>query len=251
MPERCRSTIASADRLPAWRGADREARHDRDLLAHASGLTAYLPFFRDHHGRAGVRAQRSARCRSSTRRARSRSTATSGSCCSASSSRTSASEPLGDAVRSDLVGDGSRRQIEDLRVQSAAEWRERTAPTELDLWRGRLLQGEVHDENTWALGGAAGHAGLFGTAACRRRVSRGLMLDTTARDDTRARASQTPWQPFAARRPYPAARARSAGTRCCRRRRAARRCRRARSATPASPARRSGSIRRRISTSCC
>ena len=32
-------------------------RHDRDLLAHASGLTAYLPFFRDHHGRAGVRAQ--------------------------------------------------------------------------------------------------------------------------------------------------------------------------------------------------
>src|SRR5207237_10847765 len=39
------------------------------------------------------------------------------------------------------------------------------APTELDLWRGRLLQGEVHDENAWALGGAAGHAGLFGTAA--------------------------------------------------------------------------------------
>jgi CubicO group peptidase (beta-lactamase class C family) len=43
--------------------------------------------------------------------------------------------------------------------------RERCAPTELDLWRGRLLQGEVHDENTWVLGGAAGHAGLFGTAA--------------------------------------------------------------------------------------
>jgi CubicO group peptidase (beta-lactamase class C family) len=39
------------------------------------------------------------------------------------------------------------------------------APTELDLWRGRLLQGEVHDENAWVLGGAAGHAGLFGTAA--------------------------------------------------------------------------------------
>ena len=25
--------------------------------------------------------------------------------------------------------------------------------------------GEVHDENTWALGGVAGHAGLFGTVA--------------------------------------------------------------------------------------
>ena len=27
------------------------------------------------------------------------------------------------------------------------------------------MKGEVHDENAWALGGAAGHAGLFGTAA--------------------------------------------------------------------------------------
>jgi len=38
------------------------------------------------------------------------------------------------------------------------------APTERDLWRGRLLRGEVHDENAAALGGVAGHAGLFGTA---------------------------------------------------------------------------------------
>ncbi len=38
------------------------------------------------------------------------------------------------------------------------------APTEVDPWRGRLLCGEVHDENAWALGGVAGHAGLFGTA---------------------------------------------------------------------------------------
>ena len=38
------------------------------------------------------------------------------------------------------------------------------APTEVDTWRGRLLQGEVHDENCAAIGGVAGHAGLFGTA---------------------------------------------------------------------------------------
>lgn len=38
------------------------------------------------------------------------------------------------------------------------------APTERDSWRGRLLCGEVHDENAAALGGVAGHAGLFGTA---------------------------------------------------------------------------------------
>ena len=37
--------------------------------------------------------------------------------------------------------------------------------TEACSWRGRVMKGEVHDENAWALGGAAGHAGLFGTAA--------------------------------------------------------------------------------------
>lgn len=37
------------------------------------------------------------------------------------------------------------------------------APTEECPWRGRLLQGEVHDENTWSLGGVSSHAGLFGT----------------------------------------------------------------------------------------
>jgi CubicO group peptidase (beta-lactamase class C family) len=35
--------------------------------------------------------------------------------------------------------------------------------TEYCQWRGRILKGEVHDENAAALGGAPGHAGLFGT----------------------------------------------------------------------------------------
>lgn len=38
------------------------------------------------------------------------------------------------------------------------------AATEACPWRGRILQGEVHDENAFAMGGHAGHAGLFGTA---------------------------------------------------------------------------------------
>ncbi|MGH9562936.1 MAG: serine hydrolase domain-containing protein, partial [Terracidiphilus sp.] len=42
----------------------------------------------------------------------------------------------------------------------------RIAPTERDTaYRKRLLHGEVHDENAWAMGGVAGHAGLFSTAA--------------------------------------------------------------------------------------
>ncbi|GGL99317.1 serine hydrolase domain-containing protein [Deinococcus aerophilus] len=39
----------------------------------------------------------------------------------------------------------------------------RCAPTEQCAWRERLLRGETHDENAAALGGVAGHAGLFGT----------------------------------------------------------------------------------------
>lgn len=41
----------------------------------------------------------------------------------------------------------------------------RTAPTEIAPPRGYPLRGEVHDENAWALGGVAGHAGLFSTAS--------------------------------------------------------------------------------------
>ena len=39
------------------------------------------------------------------------------------------------------------------------------APTELDeRFRHRLIQGEVHDENAFAIGGVSGHAGLFSNA---------------------------------------------------------------------------------------
>ncbi len=40
----------------------------------------------------------------------------------------------------------------------------RIAATENCPWRQRVIWGEVHDENAWALGGVAGHAGLFSTA---------------------------------------------------------------------------------------
>ena len=45
------------------------------------------------------------------------------------------------------------------------------APTEWDDRRKRLLRGEVHDENAAAMGGVAGHAGLFGTAQSVLAVS--------------------------------------------------------------------------------
>jgi len=41
---------------------------------------------------------------------------------------------------------------------------EEFAATEDCPWRKRVLQGEVHDDNAWTLGGYSGHAGLFSTA---------------------------------------------------------------------------------------
>ncbi len=42
-----------------------------------------------------------------------------------------------------------------------SSWLPGIAPTERDPWRGRVLRGEVHDENAAWLGGVSGHAGLF------------------------------------------------------------------------------------------
>jgi CubicO group peptidase (beta-lactamase class C family) len=159
-----------AEYLSEWHGRDREAVTIQDLLEHASGLTAYLPFFRDHRGRHEFE-------------------------------RAICTLPLEYAPRSrsiysdlgfillgfileDLNGrplaaqfEDVARQIdtEDLRFNPPREWRDRTAPTELDLWRGRLLQGEVHDENAWALGGAGGHTGLFGSAIAAGAFARAVL----------------------------------------------------------------------------
>jgi len=174
-----------ADLLPHWRGDDRAAVTIRDLLEHASGLTAYLPFFRDHHGRAEFER---AICTMPLEYA----------------PRTqSIYSDLGFILLGFILEDVNKAGLAELfdrivrlkaeatggaaddplRFNPPREWRERTAPTELDLWRGRLLQGEVHDENTWALGGAAGHAGLFGTAPAVGAFARNIL--STLRDVNR------------------------------------------------------------------
>lgn len=47
--------------------------------------------------------------------------------------------------------------------------------TERCPWRGRILRGAVHDENAFALGGAPGHAGLFGTVDGVLDFAQGLL----------------------------------------------------------------------------
>ncbi len=77
-------------------------------------------------------------------------------------------------------------------------WRSIPA-TEDDGWRGRV-QGFVHDEKAYLMGGAAGHAGLFGTAQdvawlaeqylsrLRGRADRGALRIDLVRDATREQA---------------------------------------------------------------
>ena len=51
-------------------------------------------------------------------------------------------------------------------------------PTEIDTYyRNKVLQGEVHDENAYILGGVSGHAGLFSSAEDIGKMSKFLLND--------------------------------------------------------------------------
>lgn len=75
------------------------------------------------------------------------------------------------------------------------------APTVIDsVWRRRVIQGEVNDENASAMGGVAGHAGVFGDAfsvarfaACLLRGGEGIFKPETVRlFTTRGTGQRTP-----------------------------------------------------------
>ena len=79
------------------------------------------------------------------------------------------------------------------------EARKTCAPTEQDRWRGRLVRGEVHDENAWAMGGVAGHAGLFSTVGdlthfCEALLGGRLLKPETLQTMIRPQWDFYPWQ---------------------------------------------------------
>ena len=51
-----------------------------------------------------------------------------------------------------------------LRVRRLEPVTDMIAPTERCRWRKKILCGEVHDDNAYAMGGVSGHAGLFASA---------------------------------------------------------------------------------------
>ena len=160
--------------VPEWRGPDRLPVTIRDLLEHSSGLTAYLPFFRDHTGRAEFQQAISTLPLEYTPRSRAvysdlgfilLAFILEDARALTSSTSTHGAFDTQATFAAQFRRVGSLITDQPLTFTPPRYWRDRIAPTEHDPWRGRTLVGEVHDENAWALGGAAGHAGLFGTAA--------------------------------------------------------------------------------------
>ena len=170
-----RGTLALDDpiarHLSRWRGADREMVTVSDLLAHCSGLTAYLPFYRDHQGRADFEPAICALPLEYPPRTQSIYSDL-GFMLLAFIVEDTGATPMSDRFATLL---GQMGIVEKLQFNPPRQWRRETAPTEQDPWRGRLIAGEVHDENAWALGGVGGHAGLFGTAAAVGACARHLL----------------------------------------------------------------------------
>lgn len=157
------------DHVAGWRDQGPIVVTIRDLLSHAAGLAAHVPYYLDHEGRDAFETaiQRTPR----------------------------AYEPRSKSVYSDLgfmlLGFILDRiaplatqfdtlrvhmgNIQDLQFVPPAIWKPRTAPTRIDPWRERLLVGEVDDDNAWALGGIAGHAGLFGVAGSVGEFARHML----------------------------------------------------------------------------
>ena len=140
-----------------------------DLLAHSSGLPAWIQFYLEFDPEARGLPLREARRLVFDRIMRA----------------TSDYEPRTDTVYSDngilLLGEiierVSGKTLDVLaeerlfgplgmtrtRYRPPPAWLDRIAPTEDNPWRRRVVRGQVHDENTVVLGEVAAHAGLFST----------------------------------------------------------------------------------------
>jgi CubicO group peptidase (beta-lactamase class C family) len=193
---RLRLTDPVAEFFDEWRGPDRELTTVQDLLEHTAGLAARLvdppPAGRREfeHEICGMKLEYPRRA---------------GSVYSdlgfillgfLAADRGGASLAVEfDRLLGDQVETAALRDSPDdiLGFTVPAEWVDRAAPTsplEEDLRRGRMLAGEVHDNYAAALGGVAGHAGLFGTAAAV-----GAFARTVLRAARGAAATRPPFTP--------------------------------------------------------
>jgi serine-type D-Ala-D-Ala carboxypeptidase len=146
--------------VPAFTGAGKDRVTVRMLLAHASGLPAWRPLFREAGSRTEVFALADTTPLSSV------------------PATVEVYSDLGAIILTQVLETIYHQRLDSLLERRvfgplgmratgylpATDQRDRIAPTEMDPWRGRMLRGEVQDENAALMDGVSGHAGLFGSA---------------------------------------------------------------------------------------
>ncbi|HEX5108017.1 MAG TPA: serine hydrolase domain-containing protein [Vicinamibacterales bacterium] len=180
------------EHLPRCNPAGADLVTIRDLLSHCSGLPAHLPLYREHQGRQAFEAAICAAGLEYPPHSKSLYSDLGFMLLGFVLEKAASLPTRFDALKA-LTG-----SVGDLQFHPPDVWRRRTAPTHRDPWRGRLLIGEVDDENAWAIGGAAGHAGLFGNAAAVGDQARHLLQVLDGRAGAFSKATL---DVFIARRP--------------------------------------------------
>jgi serine-type D-Ala-D-Ala carboxypeptidase len=171
--------------FPEWRGADRELVTVRDLLEHASGLPARLL----DPPPVGRREFEHEICHLPLEHVPRTASIYSDlgfillGFLAADRGGASLDQLFSGITMHDQADSGGNPDL--LSFELTRGDRERAAPTlpmDDDLRRGRRLQGEVHDNYAAALGGVAGHAGLFGTAGAVGAFARGMLAAARGSD---------------------------------------------------------------------
>jgi len=166
--------------VAGFEGGEKARVSIEHLLVHAAGLPAWAPLYREAKGRDAIVAAAAVVDLEASPGARS---------VYSDLGFILLGAVLEAAAGRDLAALAEERVLRPLGMTETgfnpgADRRPRVAPTERDPWRGRLLQGEVHDENAFAMGGVAGHSGLFGPIADVVRFAR-MMLGKGELEGTR------------------------------------------------------------------
>jgi CubicO group peptidase (beta-lactamase class C family) len=150
-----------ADHLPDYRDTDKAGITVRQLLTHTSGIPGQLPMYHWCHTReemlAGIRELPLQFQPGTDVTYTSQGFIVLGLVAEAASGL-----PLDALVRQRVTEPAGMGRT---RFGLPVEVRPQAAATEDCPWRGRVVQGTVHDENAEVLGGVAGHAGLFAPLA--------------------------------------------------------------------------------------
>jgi len=157
--------------VPAFCGGAKDGVRVRDLLTHSGGLLWWAPLYERLRGKRAYLERITSMALDYPPRTRSVYSDL-GLILLGEALETAAGAPLDELARLRVLEPLS---LESTMFRPPPELRARIAPTERDPWRGRVLRGEVHDENAFALGGVAPHAGLFGTAGDLARFAQMLL----------------------------------------------------------------------------